>query len=275
MGSKGFRDFIQGLQSCQKPYRRCSKVVCAEGPRGRGSSANCPTPSLSSLRCEQGTSQQASQAGRSESATDGHGQGKTFRPQRSEKQPESCRASMCNMDAKRKHATQAHSLTDKNLPFCGLSASQCREMLTGPQPAGGDGELPAVVRKHIAEVWVSPPTLHSPAKGSSSSEAAKAQRHSGKRPPASPTTWRPRPIALQACAMPCQKPQPGCCLGPKPASARTSSGYVWRLLRRAAPSRARPGCTSAPGCGMCGSPVRVTGLTMVASTACFQKLQAR
>ena len=48
---------------------------------------------------------------------------------------------------------------------------------------------------------------------------------------------------------------------------RTSSGYVWRRLRRAAASRAWPGCTAASGCA---SPARVTGLTMVASTACCE-----
>ena len=201
MGSKGFRDFIQGLQSCQKLYRRCSKVVCAEGPRGRGSSANCPTPSLSSLRCEQGTSQQASQAGRSESATDGHGQGKTFRPQRSEKQPESCRASMCNMDAKRRHATQAHSLTDKTLSFSGPSASQCREMLTGPQPAGGDGELPAVVRKHIAEVWGLPTHITLPGQGELQQRGCKGTLGSDRqqaRPPGDPGRLPGRPARCRA-----------------------------------------------------------------------------
>ena len=46
--------------------------------------------------------------------------------------------------------------------------------------------------------------------------------------------------------------------------ARASSGYVCCRLRRAAASTAWPGRTSAPGCA---SPLRVTGLTMVASTA--------
>ena len=46
--------------------------------------------------------------------------------------------------------------------------------------------------------------------------------------------------------------------------ARVSSGYVSRVLRRAALFAAHPGCVSAQGCG---SPDRVTGDTMVASKA--------
>ena len=46
--------------------------------------------------------------------------------------------------------------------------------------------------------------------------------------------------------------------------ARVSSGYVSRLLRRAALFAAHPGCVSAR---RCGSPDRVTGETMVASSA--------
>ena len=53
--------------------------------------------------------------------------------------------------------------------------------------------------------------------------------------------------------------------------ARTSSGYVWRRLRRAAPTRAWPGRASAPGCA---SPARVIGLTMVASIACWEPCQS-
>ena len=53
--------------------------------------------------------------------------------------------------------------------------------------------------------------------------------------------------------------------------ARTSSGYVWRRLRRTAPTRAWPGRASAP---VCASPARVTGLTMVASIACWEPCQS-
>ena len=59
----------------------------------------------------------------------------------------------------------------------------------------------------------------------------------------------------------CEQTELVCSLGPKAASefnpndhqaaaARSSSGYVWQRLRRAAPSTARPGCTSAPGWGV-------------------------
>ena len=47
--------------------------------------------------------------------------------------------------------------------------------------------------------------------------------------------------------------------------ARTSSGYASRLSRRAVTKSAWPGCVSAPGRA---APARVTGLTMVTSTAC-------
>ena len=54
--------------------------------------------------------------------------------------------------------------------------------------------------------------------------------------------------------------------------ARTSSGYVWCRLRQAAPpTSVWPGWASAPGCA---SPARVTGLTMVASMACWEWCQS-
>ena len=76
------------------------------------------------------------------------------------------------------------------------------------------------------------------------------------------------------CPLPGEQAQEGCSLVARASSmpittrrqrrARVSSGYVSRLLRRAALFAAHPGCVSARGCA---SPDRVTGETMVASRA--------
>ena len=86
---------------------------------------------------------------------------------------------------------------------------------------------------------------------------------------ATPTNAQPKLTAPLAAALPERRRT---CAAPTKAATDLNpddhqAAAPWRRLRRAAASRALPGCTAAPGCA---SPARVTGLTMVASTACCE-----
>ena len=122
---------------------------------------------------------------------------------------------------------------------------------------------------------VSPARLHSPASGSSRRVAAKAPFAAM----ANKTNARPTPTAPLAVAQQTRwrngaaltvgaRWRPRCQSGLRPQTPTTTKRQRrarTSRFRRAACSRASPGCTSALGCA---SPARVTGLTMVASTAC-------
>ena len=134
----------------------------------------------------------------------------------------------------------------------------------------------------------SPPTLHSPAGGSSRSEAAKALCAATARRPdhrathadraanciaagAADARWRASKRSHVAASVLNRPPTSTPTTTKQQRRARTSSGYVWRRLRRAAPTRAWSGRASAPGCI---SPARVIGLTMVPSMDCWEPCQS-
>ena len=126
-----------------------------------------------------------------------------------------------------------------------------------------------------------PPTLHSPARGSSGSEAAEALcAATAKRPDYRAThadraadciaagtadaRWWASKHGSHVAALVLNRPPTSTPTTPKrQRRARTSSGY-------AAPTRAWPGRASAPGT----SPARVIGLAMVASMACWEPCQS-
>ena len=114
----------------------------------------------------------------------------------------------------------------------GLHGPSTDELLVGPQSAGGDGEPPAVVRKDIAPKALGAATASKIDHLTSQADCA-----------AGGCCFSPTP-AFDFDAGYHQAAAPGC----------TSSGYVWRLLRR---SVALPGCTSAGG--RCGRGRRLPG----------------
>ena len=151
----------------------------------------------------------------------------------------------------------------------------------GPSLLAGMGSCQRTSARTSCSSGASPPTLHSPARGSSRSEAAKALCAATARRPdhrathadraadciaagAADARWRASKRSHVAASVLNRPPTSTPTTTKWQRRARTSSGYVWRLLRRAAPTRAWPGRASAPGWA---SPARVTGLTMVASIA--------
>ena len=143
----------------------------------------------------------------------------------------------------------------------------------GPSPLAGMGSCQRTSAKTSCSSGASPPTLHSPAKGSSRNEAAKALCAATARRPDHRATHADRAAdctaagAADARWRASKRSHVAPTTTKRQRRARTSSGYVWRRLRRAA----WPGRASAPGCA---SPARVTGLTMVASIACWETCQS-
>ena len=135
--------------------------------------------------------------------------------------------------------------------------------LAGREPACRDGELPAHVSKDFVQLGRFPSDVALPARGSSRSEAAKAlcaatarrldhrATHADRAADciaagAADARWRASKRSHVAASVLNRPPTSTPTTTKRQRRARTSSGYVWRRLRRAAPTRAWPGRATVP-----------------------------